>query len=165
MNLSTLISPDTVICDIEANSKKRVLEILAELLSLHASHQDNLEKSLLENDSNTLCIFQLLVEREKLGSTGMGHGVALPHARTDTTDHAMGAFIKLKKGIDFDSPDQQPTDLIFALMVPEHSTEQHLQILAHLAALFSDTALCNALRATSTADELYNQLTDWTLTA
>ncbi len=157
MNISTLINPDTVICDVEAGSKKRVLEILAELLSLRASQQNN--------DNNTLHIFQLLTEREKLGSTGMGHGIALPHARTETTDHATSAFIKLKKGVNFDSTDQQPTDLIFALMVPEHSAEQHLQILAHLAALFSDTSLCAALRATTTADELYNQLTHWTLTS
>ncbi|HHO60103.1 MAG TPA: PTS sugar transporter subunit IIA [Thiotrichales bacterium] len=157
MNLSTLISPDAVICDIEVRSKKRALEVLADLLSLHTEPGDDPQAG----ENNALHIFQLLIEREKLGSTGMGHGVALPHARTDATRRAVGAFIKLKTGIDFDSPDQQPTDLIFALMVPAHCTEQHLQILAHLASLFSDETLCQSLRNATSADELYQQLTHW----
>lgn len=151
MNLSTLITPDAVICDIEVKSKKRALEVLAELLALQTGQQ-NTEKTARQ-------IFQLLIEREKLGSTGMGKGVALPHARTDITSHTVGAFIKLKKGVDFDSPDHQPTDLIFCLMVPEHCTDQHLEILAHLASLFNDTGLCNELRNATTAEECYNLLT------
>ena len=92
-------------------------------------------------------IFQLLTDREKLGSTSLGHGVALPHTRTTLTEHAIGVFLKLKKGIDFDSPDNQPTDLIFALMVPEHYTDEHLKILANLASLFSNKDFCQKLRA------------------
>ncbi len=170
MNLADLITPDTIICNLEVKSKKRALEVLANLLTDGISQQD--EKSAPENSQEeksqeemSLQIFQLLVEREKLGSTGMGHGVALPHARSGSTEQASAAFIKLSKGINFDSPDQQPTDLIFALLVPQHSTEQHLQILAHLAELFSDTALCQRLRTASTADELFNLLTNSTLTS
>ncbi len=151
MNLSSLIFPDAVICNIEVNSKKRVLEVMAELLSLNIVEE--------KQKKNANHIFHLLIEREKLGSTGMGQGVALPHARTDLTPQAIGAFIKLKQAIDFDSPDKKPTDLIFGLMVPERCTEQHLQILAHLASLFSDTGLCNALRNANTADECYSILT------
>ncbi len=165
INLSTLLKPDSIISDIDVNSKKRVLEILAELLSLHVNIEENANDETAKNENSALQIFQLLIEREKLGSTGMGHGVALPHARTDRVKQATGAFIKLKQGVDFDSPDKQPTDLIFALLVPEHCTEQHLQILASLASTFSDTVLCKAIRASSSADEIYNYLTTQALTS
>ena len=151
MNLTDLITPDTIRCNIKVKSKKRALEVLADLLAVSVNSES-------AHEDTSLQIFQLLIDREKLGSTGMGHGIALPHARTDTTDKAVAAFIKLEKGINFDSPDQQSTDLIFALLVPEHSTEQHLQILSHLAGLFSDDSFCQNLRTAATADELYNHL-------
>jgi len=147
MNLKELVKPASVVCDADVSSKKRVLELLAELLS----------SSL--DESNALAIFQHLTEREKLGSTGLGHGVALPHARTDSCSKAVGAFVKLEQGIDFDSPDNIPTDLLFALMVPEHYTDEHLKILASLAGLFSDEQFCNNLRACTTSAELYKRLT------
>ena len=102
MNLGTLISSNAVINNPDIKSKKRALELLAEALAeqLADTATDTSQKSV-----NALDIFQLLTEREKLGSTGMGHGVALPHARSSLTDHAIGAFIKLNEGIDFDSPD------------------------------------------------------------
>ena len=165
MNLAQLISPDTIICNIEVNSKKRSLEVLADLLAsgMNQDKSTNAESDAETTQSdNALQIFQLLVEREKLGSTGMGHGVALPHARSSATNKAVAAFIKLSQGINFDSPDKQATDLIFALLVPEHSTEQHLQILAHLAGLFSDTALCEKLRAATTSQQLFELLTQTT---
>ena len=149
MKLDQLISESSVICDAEINSKKKALEQLAELLAMETSDKDAFE------------IFQHLTEREKLGSTGLGHGVALPHARTDKCDRAIGAFIKLNQGIDFDSPDNEPTDLLFALMVPEEHTSEHLEILAGLASRFSDATLCHSLRSATTAKELYNRLTSW----
>jgi len=158
MNLADLITPDAIRCNIEVKSKKRALEVLAELLTTSVSSES-------EHEETSLQIFQLLIDREKLGSTSMGHGIALPHARTDTTDKASAAFIKLDKGINFDSPDQQATDLIFALLVPQHSTEEHLEILSHLAGLFSDDAFCHNLRAATTTDELYNHLTHSTLSS
>ncbi len=91
----------------------------------------------------------------------MGHGVALPHARTNLTEHAIGAFLKLEKGIDFDSPDKQPTDLIFALIVPEHYTDEHLKILAYLASLFSDEDICKTLRNTNDNKEIHKKLISW----
>ena len=149
MKLDQLISESSVICNAEVSSKKKALEQLAELLARETSDKDTLE------------IFQHLTEREKLGSTGLGHGVALPHARTDKCDRAIGAFIKLEQGIDFDSPDNAPTDLLFALLVPEHYTNEHLEILAGLASRFSDESLCHSLRSASSSKELFNRLTSW----
>ena len=159
MNLDTLISSNAVITNKTIKSKKRALEILAEQLAKEASSRNAQSDDVVD----PLKIFHLLTNREKLGSTSMGHGVALPHARTDLTDHAIGAFLKLDKGIDFDSPDQQATDLIFSLMVPEHYTDEHLKILAHLAGLFSDEAFCLALRNSNNAEEIHKQLTTWQL--
>ena len=153
MNLETLISPDAVLyCD-HVTSKKRALEVVSELLGHETGADDPLP------------IFELLTEREKLGSTSLGHGVALPHARTSLCDHAIGAFIKLDKGVDFDSPDNTPTDLIFALMVPEHYTDEHLKILAGLAGLFNDTNFCQTLRNAPDSQELFKRLNTWQITS
>lgn len=161
MNLETLISSNAVISNNDIKSKKRALELLAEQLAVEANRVNQPQ----EKEIDALDIFQLLTEREKLGSTGMGHGVALPHTRTSLTDHAIGAFLKLDKGIDFDSPDDQKTDLIFALMVPEHYTDEHLKILAYLASLFNNANFCKAIRSTSDKDEIYKHLVNWQLTS
>ena len=147
MNLKDLVSPDTVICNADVVSKKRALELLADLLA----RKTEVDKS--------FDIFQLLTEREKLGSTSLGHGIALPHARTDLCKQAIGVFIRTKKGIDFDSPDHEPTDLLFALMVPEHYTDEHLNILAGLASMFNDENFCQNLRSADNDAELFHQLT------
>lgn len=176
MNLDTLISSDAVINNNEIKSKKRALEILAEALAIETSkvNQPSIpETNNTSSESNgtdvaqpeshdkevdSLQIFQLLIEREKLGSTGIGQGVAIPHARTNLTEHAIGAFLKLNSGIDFDSPDNENTDLIFALMVPEHYTDEHLKILAYLAKLFSDKGFCQQLRDSNNSQDIYQQL-------
>ena len=147
MKLAELISQDSVICNADVSSKKRALEFLAELLAKESATGDAFD------------IFQHLTEREKLGSTSLGHGVAIPHARTSGSDKAIGAFIKLEHGIDFDSPDNKPTDLLFALIVPEHYTDEHLEILSSLASCFSDEALCHNLRSSDTSKVLYDRLT------
>lgn len=149
MELNQLISSDSIICNAEVNSKKRALELMGELLS---------KKS---DESKPVEIFQQLTERENLGSTSLGHGVAIPHARTNLCKKATGAFIKLDHGIDFDSPDKQPTDLLFALMVPEDYTDEHLEILAALAGLFNEESFCNTLRSASSPSELHDTLTSW----
>lgn len=153
MKLTQLISPDSVVCNADVSSKKRALEFLAELLVKESATADALD------------IFQHLTEREKLGSTSLGHGVAIPHARTSGSDKAIGAFIKLEDGIDFDSPDNKPTDLLFALLVPEHYTDEHLEILSSLASCFSDEVLCHNLRSANTSKELYDRLTGWQVTS
>lgn len=149
MNLQNLVSTDSVVCNADVASKKRALELLAELLAKESGTEKSLE------------IFQQLTEREKLGSTSLGDGIALPHTRTDLCDQAFGAFIKIDKGIDFDSPDHNPTDLLFALMVPEHHTDEHLKILAGLASMFSDEHFCHNLRTAKTGAELHDRLTHW----
>ncbi len=161
MNLDTLISSNAVISTNDIKSKKRALELLAERLASEANQHDQAPEEALD----PLAIFQLLIEREKLGSTSMGHGVALPHTRTSLTQHAIGAFLKLEEGIDFDSPDEQKTDLIFALMVPEHYTDEHLKILAYLASLFNNENFCKTIRSTSDSAEIYRHLINWQLTS
>ena len=153
MKLQQLISKDSVVYNADISSKKRALEFLAELLAKESASADSFD------------IFQHLTEREKLGSTSLGHGVAIPHARTSSNNTAIGAFIKLEHGIDFDSPDNKPTDLLFALMVPEHYTDEHLEILSGLASCFSDEVLCNNLRSAKTSLELYEILTGWHVTS
>jgi PTS system nitrogen regulatory IIA component len=130
------INLDAIRLNDDSSSKKRVLEHAAKLLSRNDSD--------LAND-----IFDRLLERERLGSTGLAGGVALPHARMPGIENTRGAFIRLDEGVDFDALDQQPVDLIFALMVPEDAPDTHLQILAKLAALFGDATKANALRKAS----------------
>jgi len=165
MNLGTLISSNAVINNNDIKSKKRALELLAEKLATQANcdQQTNTQN---EDNHKAVCaldIFQLLVEREKLGSTSLGHGVALPHTRTKLTDRAIGVFLKIENGIDFDSPDNHKTDLIFALMVPEHYTDEHLKILAYLASLFNNNEFCKKIRHTSNTEEIYHDLINWQL--
>jgi nitrogen PTS system EIIA component len=149
MNLNQLIAPDRVICLPNISSKKRLLEKLSQLLALGALGLNHGE------------IFNRLVERERLGSTGLGHGVALPHGRIAHLDQSIGAFIRLEQPVDFDSIDGQPADLMFALLVPEHHTNEHLQILAALAGMFSNQDFCHKLRQCTNNDELFRQLSGW----
>jgi len=149
MNIGDLISPERVLCNVEGVSKKRVLQRLASLIAGSSPGLDERE------------VFDTLIGRERLGSTGMGRGVALPHGRARHGGGVVGAFVKLDQPVDFDAIDGQPVDLLFALLVPEHSTEEHLQILATLAEMFSDSAHCAQLRAAGDAADLYQALTGW----
>ena len=146
MEISQLIAPDRVVCLNDISSKKRVLEELSRLLGTGAVGLDPAD------------VFNRLIERERLGSTGLGHGVALPHARIGDNDETIGAFIKLEQGVDFDSPDNEPADLLFALLVPEDHTDEHLQILASLAGMFSDAEFCATLRQCETSEDLYDKI-------
>jgi len=159
MEISQLITPERVKCLSGINSKKRALESISQLLGSGVMGIDPTD------------IFHQLIERERLGSTGMGYGVALPHGRFHshsldeqavTLEITLGCFIKLQPGVDFDSPDAKPADLIFGLLVPENCTDEHLQVLASLAKMFSDTTFCDQLRNCETDEELYAQLSSWT---
>ncbi len=152
MDLSQLIAPERVKCLSGIGSKKRALENLSLLLGSGAAGVD------------TTDIFNRLFERERLGSTGLGHGVAIPHGRLPASTDAqvtLGCFIKLEEGIDFDSPDQQPADLLYGLLVPENCTDEHLQILAALAGMFSDLEFCQKLRSCTTDEQLFAELSGW----
>ena len=128
-----LLAPDAIRIGDDSPSKKRVLEHAAQLLAPH-------DPELSER------VFERLLERERLGSTGLSGGVALPHARMPDIRHTRGAFLRLAEPVEFDSLDGQPVDLVFALLVPEEATEAHLQLLAELARLFNDAALRRQLR-------------------
>jgi nitrogen PTS system EIIA component len=129
-----LISESRVLCRCEAASKKRLLETLAGLLA-------NGDAMLSSNR-----VFDRLLERERLGSTGLGQGVALPHARVPGIQAPIGAFVQLREHVAFDAIDDKPVDLAFGLLVPEATNEQHLQLLAMLAAAFDNASVRAALR-------------------
>lgn len=149
MQLTDILPVDHVSCDSQAGSKKRVLEQLSELIAVG-------DESLSRND-----IFDSLLSRERLGSTGLGHGIAIPHGRLKDGQRTIGALIKLQQGIDYDALDQQPVDLLFALLVPEESTEEHLQLLAKLAEMFSNREVVAQLRAAHSPQRLLEIITTW----
>lgn len=149
MQLSDLITPNRIGCNLDAQSKKRALEQLSELIS---QDQDTISSTQ---------VFDSLLTRERLGGTGVGHGVAIPHGRLRNSQQTLGAFIKLARGVDYDAADKQPVDLLFALLVPEESTEEHLQILAKLAAMFSDEEMRKKLRLAQTAADIHKLLIEW----
>ncbi|MCK5716851.1 MAG: PTS IIA-like nitrogen regulatory protein PtsN [Thiomargarita sp.] len=149
MQISHILTPTRILCHVQANSKKRILEHLSKLL-------------LTENDFLTHHdIFDSLLERERLGSTGIGKCIAIPHARISQQNITLAAFLQLDKGIDFDAIDKQPVDLLFALRVPENSTDEHLKILAQLAQMFSQQVFCDKLRHAEDCKETYQLLTQW----
>ncbi len=131
--LSHILSPSQVLLDLDVGSKKRVFEQAGVLFETHLG----LARSV---------IFDSLFAREKLGSTGLGQGVAIPHGRIKGLKQAAGAFMRLASAVPFDSPDGRPVNLLFVLLVPEQATEEHLQILSELAQRFSDRAFRESLQ-------------------
>lgn len=149
MQITDLLTPQRIACHARGASKKRAFELLSELLSSAQPESDAHE------------IFDSLVARERLGGTGLGHGVALPHGRMKGGQQPMGALVRLAGGVDFDALDKQPVDILFALLVPENCTEEHLQILALLAQMFSDKSLRAELRAADSSEALYELMSQW----
>lgn len=148
MQLQEILSPDRVVSHAQATSKKRALELMSQLLS---GGQTAVE----------LEMFEGLCNRERLGTTALGHGVALPHGRMKKLQHAVGAFAQLSSGVDFDAADRERVDLLFAIAVPEKSTEEHLQLVAQIAELFSDETMRQRLRQANNADEVFQVLSQW----
>jgi len=149
MLVSELLELERISCNAHAASKKRVLEQLSELL---AGNQTELTQTQ---------VFDSLLSRERLGSTGLGHGVAIPHGRVKNSDKTLLAMIKLDHGIDYDAIDNKPVDLLFALLVPEQSTDEHLQLLSQLAEMLSDAELVKQLRAATSSRSLLNTIHQW----
>lgn len=143
MTIADILQPSRVASHVETGSKKRTLEYLSELI---AADNPALDAGKL---------FERFLERERLGSTGLGKGIAIPHCRISGNDRAMGAFIRLLEPIDFDAIDGQPVDLIFALVVPEEATQEHLDLLAQLAEMFADPGTLAALRSAADDAGLY----------
>jgi len=146
--IAKLLAPSHVVADLAASSKKRLFEQAGLLFENH----DGIARSL---------VFESLFAREKLGSTGLGQGVAIPHGRIKNLKEALGAFLRLEQAVPFDAPDAQPVRLVFVLLVPEKATEKHLQLLSELAQMFSDKALREALLAAPDAAMLHHLVTTW----
>lgn len=149
MNISELLTPERIVCTAEVSSKKRALEMLSELLASSSAE-------LVEGE-----IFDSLLSRERLGSTGLGHGVAIPHGRVTGIDNAVAAMLKLDRGVDYDAPDREPVDILFALLVPQESTDEHLQILASLARMFADPSTLARLRDAHDSESLLARVGRW----
>jgi len=147
MQISEILSSDSILCGQAFSSKKTTLEELSKLLANTDSSISYIE------------VLDCLVAREKLGSTGLGNGIAIPHGRLKGSKKTIGTFIQLQYGIDYDAIDEAPVDLLFALLVPEDSTDEHLKTLAHLAEMFSNTETLEQLRSETSVEGIYKILT------
>ena len=147
MQISEILSSDSILCNQSFSSKKTTLEEISKLLA-------NTDSSL-----SYVEVFECLLTREKLGSTGLGKGIAIPHGRLKGSKKTVAAFIQLQHGVDYDAIDGAPVDLLFALLVPENSTDEHLKILSHLAEMFSNAETLEQLRSATSVDEIYKILT------
>jgi len=147
MNIAEIIAPERIAINVNLTSKKAVLERLAEMLS-------SAEPRLKTKD-----VFESLLARERLGTTGLGAGIAIPHGRVSTDAASIGAFLRTDTAIDFDAVDNAPVDLFFALCVPENASEDHLALLALLAAKFSNSEFVAKLRESPEEAAVLGQLT------
>jgi PTS system nitrogen regulatory IIA component len=146
MEISDLITVDSVEANLRVTSKKQALQELsrraAELTGQHER-----------------AIFDVLMERERLGTTGVGHGIAIPHGKLASLDRLYGLFARLETPVDFQSIDEQPVDLVFLLLAPETAGADHLKALARVSRLLRDASMCEKLRGSDTRDALYALLT------
>ncbi|WP_204112679.1 PTS sugar transporter subunit IIA [Shimia biformata] len=147
MDLSKILKPEAVKVISSASSKKRLLHELGDI----AASAYGLEATQ---------VVEALQERESLGPTGVGHGVALPHARLSGTSDVVGAFVLLEKPVDFDAVDRQPVDIAFALFAPEEAGVEHLKALALVSRTLRETSICAKLRANADAATLFTILTE-----
>ena len=143
---SDLLSPGRILADVRINSRKRLLELIS----------DTLAKK--NKELNPREIFESLCAREQLGSTALGDGVAIPHGRISGTRDVEALFLRLIKPLPFDADDGKPVDLIFALAVPKHCTEDHSKLLSNIADRFSDPELLERLRKAADANEIWQLL-------
>ena len=149
MSLTAKLLPATnVVSDLAASSKKRLFEQVGLLFENHHGVARGV-------------VFESLLARERLGSTGLGQGVAIPHGRIKGIKEALGAFVRLVQPVPFDAPDGNPVSLVFALLVPEHATEKHLEILSELAQMFSDRTLREALAQAPDAAAPHQLICAW----
>src|SRR3954469_13848985 len=146
MEISDLLQPEAVISGLKVSSKKQALQDLAR----HAAQITGV------NDRR---IFETLLERERLGTTGVGNGIAIPHGKLADFKRLYGVFARLDKPIDFDAIDEQPVDLIFLLLAPEGAGADHLKALARVSRLLRDSSMCEKLRGADSAHGLYMLLT------
>lgn len=148
-SIADLLTPGRTVCRVPGGSKKRLFETIAGIIS-----EDQLSLPPKE-------IFSHLIARERLGSTGLGKGIAIPHCRVDNCSRPLGTLITLDEPLAYDAPDGVAVDLLFVLLVPSEEHQQHLDILAQIAGLFSQDAFCSALRSSKDSTELFETAIGW----
>jgi len=146
--IAQLLPESNIVLDIEATSKKRLFEQVGQLFEDRA----RIARS---------TVFDSLFAREKLGSTGLGQGIAIPHGRIKGLDHALAAFVRPRQPIPVDAPDGKPVGQGFVLLVPEHATEEHLQLLSELAGMFSERTFRDELASTNDPASLHRLFSRW----
>jgi PTS system nitrogen regulatory IIA component len=150
-NLSKILSLESVLLDLEVSSKKRAFE----QAGLIFENNFGIARSTVSDN---------LFARERLGSTGLGHGVAVPHGRikgSTSLKAPLAAFVRLAEPIPFESPDGQPVNLLFFLLIPDHVTQQHLEILSEIAEMFSDDAFRTALATDTDPKSVHARIVNW----
>ena len=150
--IAKLLPPENILLGLEASSKKRVFEHAGILFE----NQHGIARS---------TVYDALFAREKLGSTGLGQGIAIPHGRIKGLKDALGGFLRLAAPVQFDSPDGKPVTLLFVLLVPEAATERHLQILPELAQMFSDRHFRDQLAEVADTQAVHNLFLNWQVDA
>lgn len=143
MKIEQFLPPQCTLTRVQGGSKKRVLQLIANLLAEYSG----------DIDANEL--FDNLINRERLGSTGFGNGIAIPHCRLESCHKPFSCLLQLQESIDFDSVDNHPVDLIFALVVPAEATNEHLAILQEIATRFENSSYRNNLRTADTNPDLF----------
>jgi nitrogen PTS system EIIA component len=147
MELTDLLTPDSIVANLKATSKKQALQELSKRIAEVIDHD--------ERD-----ILDILLEREKLGTTGVGDGIAIPHGKLESLEKLHGFFARLERPVDFDSIDERPVDLIFLLLAPESAGADHLKALARVSRLLRDKTNCDKLRGSDNPEALYALLTE-----
>lgn len=147
-NLATILSPDNVVLDLEVSSKKRAFE----QAGLIFENNCGIARSTVSDN---------LFARERLGSTGLGHGVAVPHGRIKGLKTPLAAFVRLREPIPFESPDSLPVSLLVFLLIPDHVTQHHLEILSEIAEMFSDDAFRTGLAKDTDPAAAYARIVNW----
>ncbi|GAA5138242.1 PTS IIA-like nitrogen regulatory protein PtsN [Thalassotalea piscium] len=144
MKLLELLSLNCTLCAVQATSKKRILEVICDAASNEL------------NDSSTYELLTSLMAREKMGSTGIGNGIAIPHGRLTNSNKTVAIVATSEQPIEFDAIDNRPVDIFIALFVPEQQCEEHLVTLQNIAELFTDKQLCKQIRKSTTAQEMFD---------
>jgi len=147
MEINDLISLDGIVANLRATSKKQALQDLARRAADVTGEPER-------------AIFEVLIERERLGTTGVGNGIAIPHGKLPGLDKLHGLFARLETPIDFDAIDEQPVDLICLLLAPESAGADHLKALARVSRLLRDRSICEKLRGSDTAEAIFALLTE-----
>ncbi len=147
-NLAKILSANNVVLDLEVSSKKRAFE----QAGLIFENNCGIARSMVSDN---------LFARERLGSTGLGHGVAVPHGRIKGLKAPLAAFVRLKEAIPFESPDGQPVNLLVFLLIPDQVTQQHLEILSEIAEMFSDESFRNTLATDADPTSVHTRIVAW----